>query len=101
MRVPTPDGSIMHAEVAIGNGAIEVSDGSEAYPAAPGAIHLYVHDADARYGRAMQAGATSIYSVADMPLGDRQGALEKQLCQHLYIPEPHGRAPGPGRQPSV
>src|SRR5207245_7294654 len=40
IRVPAPDGSIMHAEVAIGNGAIEVSDGSEAYPAAPQAMHL-------------------------------------------------------------
>jgi len=29
IRVPAPDGSIMHAEVAIGNGAIEVSDGSD------------------------------------------------------------------------
>jgi len=95
MRVPTPDGSIMHAEVAIGNGAIEVSDGSEAYPAAPGAIHLYVHDADARYGRAMQAGATSIYAVADMPWGDRQGALKDQFGNHWYIAKPIGWTPGP------
>ncbi len=28
LRVPAPDGKIMHAEVAIGNGAVEVSDGS-------------------------------------------------------------------------
>src|SRR6202165_4450616 len=63
LRVPTPDGSIMHAEVGIGKGAIEVSDGSEAYPAAPGAIHLYVDDADATYERALREGATSIYAV--------------------------------------
>src|SRR5713226_7186577 len=36
MRMPAPDGSIMHAEVAVGNGAIEVSDGNEQYPTAPG-----------------------------------------------------------------
>jgi PhnB protein len=47
MRMPAPDGSIMHAEVAIGNGTIEVSDGSEAYPTAPAAVHLYVDDPDA------------------------------------------------------
>src|SRR5215472_1513788 len=44
LRVPTPDGKIMHAEVAIGNGAIEVGDANEEYPSAPTDIHLYVDD---------------------------------------------------------
>ena len=47
MRMPAPDGSIMHADVAIGNGAVEVSDGNAEYPTAPAAIHLYVDDANA------------------------------------------------------
>jgi hypothetical protein len=51
LRMPAPDGSIMHAEVAIGNGAIEVSDGSEQYAPAPQAIHLYVDDPDATHAR--------------------------------------------------
>ena len=77
IRVPAPDGSIMHAEVAIGNGAIEVSDGSEAYPAAPQAIHLYVDDPDAAYARTLQGGATSFYAPTDdHPSGDRWGAVK-------------------------
>jgi PhnB protein len=96
MRVPTPDGSIMHAEVAIGNGAIEVSDGSEAYPTAPGAMHLYVDDADVTYARALQAGATSIYAPTDNhPSGDRWGAVKDQLGNHWYIATPKGWTPGP------
>jgi len=95
MRVPTTDGSIMHAEMAIGNGAIEVSDGSEAYPAAPGAIHLYVDDADATYARALGAGATSLYPVVDQPWGDRQGAVKDQFGNHWYIAKPIGWTPGP------
>jgi len=72
MRMPAPDGTIMHAEVAVGNGAIEVSDGNEQYPTAPQAIHLYVDDPDATYARTLQAGATSFYAPTDdHPSGDR------------------------------
>jgi len=100
MRMPAPDGSIMHAEVAIGNGAIEVSDGSEEYPTAPAAVHLYVDEADATYERALQAGATSIYPVADQPWGDRWGAAKDQFGNHWYIAKA-GWTPGPEGVPSV
>lgn len=69
LRMPAPYGSIMHAQVAIGNGAIELSDGGPPYAAAPGAIHLYVDDADAAFERALQSGATTIYPVAESPAG--------------------------------
>ena len=96
MRMPTPDGLIMHAEVAVGNGAVEVSDGSDAYPAAPTAIHLYVDDADATYDKALQAGATSIYAPTDEhPSGDRWGAAKDQFGNLWYIATPKGWTPGP------
>jgi len=96
MRMPTPDGLIMHAEVAVGNGAIEVSDGSDAYPAAPTAIHLYVDDADATYDKALQAGATSLYAPTDdHPSGDRWGAAKDQFGNLWYIATPKGWTPGP------
>ena len=96
MRVPAPDGSIMHAEVAIGNGAIEVSDGSDAYPAAPQAIHLYVDDPDATYARTLQGGSTSFYAPTDdHPSGDRWGAVKDPFGNHWYIAKPRGWTPGP------
>jgi PhnB protein len=96
LRVPTPDGSIMHAEVTIGNGAIELSDGSEAYPTAPTDIHIYVDDADAAYGRALRAGATSLYAPTDdHPSGDRQGAVKDQFGNIWYIAMVKGWTPGP------
>lgn len=100
-RMPTPDGAIMHAEVEIGNGAIEVSDGNEEYPTAPAAIHLYVDDADATYERALRAGATSIAPVADQPWGDRWGAVKDQFDNHWYIAKPGGWTPGPEEIRSV
>ena len=96
LRMPAPDGSIMHAEVAIGNGAIEVSDGNEQYPTAPAAIHLYVDDPDATYARTLQAGATSFYAPTDdHPSGDRWGAVKDPFGNHWYIAKPRGWTPGP------
>jgi uncharacterized glyoxalase superfamily protein PhnB len=96
MRMPAPDGSIMHAEVAIGNGAIEVSDGNEEYPTAPAAVHLYVDDPDATYARTLEAGATSFYAPTDdHPSGDRWGAVKDPFGNHWYIAKPRGWTPGP------
>jgi PhnB protein len=96
LRMPAADGSIMHAEVAIGNGAIEVSDGNEQYPTAPAAIHLYVDDPDATYARTLQAGATSFYAPTDdHPSGDRWGAVKDPFGNHWYIAKPRGWTPGP------
>jgi PhnB protein len=96
LRMPAPDGSIMHAEVAVGNGAIEVSDGNEQYPTAPQAIHLYVDDPDATYARTLQAGATSFYAPTDdHPSGDRWGAVKDPFGNHWYIAKPRGWTPGP------
>src|SRR5712664_3078446 len=103
MRMPAPDGSIMHAEVAIGDAAIEGSDGNEQYPTAPAAIHLYVDDPDAAYTRALQAGASSIYAPTDdHTSGDRWGAVKDQFGNHWYIAKPSGEwTPGPEGVPSV
>jgi PhnB protein len=101
MRVPTPDGSIMHAEAPIGNGTIEFADESAAYPAAAAAIHLYMEDADATHDRAVQAGATSIAPVTDQPWGDRQGSVRDQFGNHWYIAMVKGWTPGPEGVPTV
>jgi PhnB protein len=101
MRMPAPDGTVMHAEMAIGNGAIEVSDGNAQYPTAPAAIHLYVDDADATFERALRAGATSLAPVADQHWGDRWGAVKDAFGNHWYIAKPGSWAQGPERVPSV
>ena len=60
IRVSRPDGSIMHAEVAIGNSVVELGDANEQYPQRSMTTHLYVPDADATFARALRAGAASI-----------------------------------------
>jgi len=96
LRVPMPDGKLMHAEVAIGNGIIETADANEQVSPAPTDIHLYVNDADATFDRALEAGATSIYRPTDdHPSGDRWGALKDAFGNRWYIATPKGWTPGP------
>jgi uncharacterized glyoxalase superfamily protein PhnB len=97
IHVPRPDGSIMHAEVAIGDSdVIELGDASEQYPARPMTTHLYVPDAHATYGQALQAGATSIHPPKDdHPSGDRWGAIIDPFGNTWFIATPRGWAPGP------
>jgi len=41
----------------------------------PAQFYLYVADADALYGQAVAAGATSLYPPAVQPYGDRCGGV--------------------------
>jgi PhnB protein len=71
MRMPGPDGKIMHAELKIGDSIFFLAEPMARTPApAPGpgtsnpmSIHLYVEDADSVFSRAVAAGAR-----VDMPL---------------------------------
>jgi uncharacterized glyoxalase superfamily protein PhnB len=101
-RVPIGESDLlMHAEVAIGNSAIELADANEQIPAAPMAIHLYVDDADTVFARAIEAGAKSIYEVGDHVSGDRQGAVRDPFGNIWYIAMIQGWTPGPGGVPNV
>jgi PhnB protein len=97
IRVPRPDGSIMHAEVAIGpSDVIELGDANEQYPARPMTTHLYVPDAHAAYARALQAGAAAIHPPNDdHPSGDRWGIVTDPFGNTWYIATPRGWVPGP------
>jgi PhnB protein len=95
LRVPMPDGKLMHAEVAIGNGMIELGDANDQYPATPVAIHLYVDDPDATYARALEAGATGLSApTADHPSGDRWGTARDPFGNLWHIAKPQGWIPG-------
>ena len=83
LRNAAPDGvSIMHSELLLGDSRFFVVDefpGSMRSPASLGGsavtLHLYVHDVDAVFKRAVDAGATVLMPVADQFWGDRYGIL--------------------------
>ena len=97
MRVPRPDGTIMHAEVGVGPAdVIELAEANEQYPARTMTTHLYVPDAHAAYARALEAGATSIHPPNDAhPSGDRWGAVTDPFGNTWFIATPRGWVPGP------
>ena len=59
-RYDTPDGSVMHAEVRIGDTVVMIADGGGEWPPIPQWMHVYVADVDATYKRALDAGGKSV-----------------------------------------
>ncbi len=83
MRLATPDGTIAHAEIKIGDSPVMLADeypdmgfrGPASLGGTPVGIHLYVEDADALFAQALAAGATERRPVQDQFYGDRTGTL--------------------------
>jgi len=76
MRATHADGSIMHAEVKVGDSVVMISQGGGDFPPMPCMVHVYVRDCDDAYRRALAAGATSVREPADQPYGDRSGGVK-------------------------
>ena len=84
VRMPSPDGSIMHAELKIGNSIIFISDEMQ-MPGAPkspqtlggvsGTLNIYVPDVDQTFNQAVAAGGKEAMPVADQFWGDRYGSF--------------------------
>jgi PhnB protein len=85
VRMPGPDGKIMHAELQIGNSMVMLSDylpdmggnpTAKILGGSPVNLMLYVENADEFYDRAVLAGAESTMPLADMFWGDRFGKVK-------------------------
>src|SRR6476646_12014742 len=75
VRMPSPDGKIMHAELKIGDSIIFISDefpnmgvskAPQSLGGTTGTLHLYVPDVDSALQRAINAGSKTTMPVADM-----------------------------------
>jgi uncharacterized glyoxalase superfamily protein PhnB len=78
-------GTIMHAEVRIGDSVVMLSDVMGVCKPMPTAIYLYVDDVDATYQRALQAGATSVMEPANQFYGDRLGRVKDPAGNYWWI----------------
>ena len=83
MRMEQPGGKIGHAEIQIGDSRIMLADESPEMGAksphsiggSPVGLMLYVEDVDARFAKAVAAGAKELRPVQDQFYGDRSGTL--------------------------
>lgn len=80
-----PDGSIMHAELTLGNSMIMLGDASEVYPPNPTMIHLFLDDCDIFYQRALDAGAVSIREPQDQAYGHRSAGVSDRSGNQWWI----------------
>ena len=96
MRLPGPDGRLLHAAVRIYGSMIMLND---AYPemnshspkslgGTPVTIHLMVDDVDTVAARAVKAGAKIVMPVEDQFWGDRYGVVEDPFGHHWSIATP-------------
>jgi len=75
-RFPSPDGSVMHAEIKIGDSVIMVGEAMRETPPMPAALYLYVNDTEAAYRKALDAGGESIEAPDDKFWGDRVAMIK-------------------------
>jgi PhnB protein len=91
-RQTTPTGQIV-AEMAIdGQSFLVVDENPKAYNMSPQAlggttvrISLVLDDPDAATARALAAGATEVFPLADQPYGMRQGRVQDPYGHHWLI----------------
>lgn len=98
-RVPGPDGRLVHAAVKINGSTVMLNDdfpemcgGTSMTPKSlggtPVTIHLTVTDVDAKFQRALDAGATVVMAVEDQFWGDRYGVLADPFGHNWSLGQP-------------
>jgi PhnB protein len=98
-RVPRPDGKLIHAALRI-NGFLvmladdfpEMSGGKSTTPTAlggtPVTLHLTVDDIDAKFQRAVDAGAAVVMPLGEQFWGDRYGIVADPFGHHWSLGQP-------------
>ena len=83
MRMPGPDGRVMHAELQIGDSIVMLADENPEMGAkspktiggAASSLHVYVRDVDTTTQTAVEAGGQLIRPVKNQFYGDRSGSI--------------------------
>ena len=92
-RLVAPDGTCMNAEIEIEGTRLMLADempkiGSTSPATLEGTsvvLDLHVGDSDVVFQRALDAGATEVYPLADQFYGDRAGRLRDPFGHHWII----------------
>lgn len=84
-RSTLPDGSVIHAEVKIGDSIVMIGGARDQWTPRPSAVYLYVEDVDAVFQKAVQAGGKSLGEPKDQFYGDRSGGVEDPNGNYWWI----------------
>lgn len=83
--IKRPDGSIMHAQVVIGDSRIMIAEEHEMAKATTSTLYIYVPDVDSVYRQAVKAGGQSIMEPSDMFYGDRSGGVKDPSGNSWFV----------------
>lgn len=76
LRIPAPNGGVLHASVRIDDSVVMLSDGAPPdWAPVPAHVHVYVRDVDETYRRALAAGATSVQEPRKKDDADKRGGV--------------------------
>lgn len=75
-RIDRPDGSLMHAEMRVGDSMLMVDEATEPFGPMPASIYMYVTDCDTVYEKALKAGGESVFPMMTLPSGQRYGGVK-------------------------
>jgi uncharacterized glyoxalase superfamily protein PhnB len=70
-----PDGSLMHAEIRIGDSLVMIGQASDQWKAIPSSLYVWIPNVDEVYAQALAAGATSQSEPEDKPYGHRNAGV--------------------------
>ena len=70
-----PEGTIMHAEMRIGDSVVMMGEACVECPPMPACFYIYVEDVDGTYRRALRAGAVAVSEPRDQFYGDRSAGV--------------------------
>jgi PhnB protein len=87
-RAESPDGTVVHAKVRIGDSLFALSEAHGPYQPKPAAFYLYVNDVDKWYQRALAGGAESLSEPADQEYGDRVAGVKDSSGNTWYMGTP-------------
>lgn len=76
MKVKNDDGSIMHAEIRIGDSTIMIGGSSDEWNAQPAGLYIHVEDCDDAYKKALELGAKSVMEPSDQSYGKNGGVVD-------------------------
>ncbi|HEV7365024.1 MAG TPA: VOC family protein [Gemmatimonadales bacterium] len=93
LRMPGPDGKIMHAEFRIGDSVMMLGEempdmggkSPQSLGGSPVSFFIYLENVDEAWQRAINAGAKEVMPLADMFWGDRAGCVDDPFGHHWWL----------------
>ncbi|MEX0928067.1 MAG: VOC family protein [Balneolales bacterium] len=79
------DGTLLHAEIMIGDSIIMIGDVQNTFKPFPGMLYVYVDDVDTVYKKVIESEAEPLEQPADQEYGDRRCAFRDPAGNEWWV----------------